>query len=58
MIGWILVSLLHLFIASSMGIFLIYSIVLILSYVALLIQFYPKKSPKIRQDPVIDPPCE
>ena len=57
-LGWIFLSILHLFIASSMGIFLIYSIVLILSYVTLLIRFYPQKSPKIRQDPVIDPSCE
>ena len=54
----ILLSFLHLFPASSMEKFLVHSITLILFYVLLLIRFYPKKSPKVLQDPIIDPPCE
>lgn len=41
--GWILLSILHLHIASSVFTFVIYSIVFLLSYGYFLIRFYPRK---------------
>ena len=43
MAGWILLSILHLLIASSVFTFVIYSIVFLISYGYFLIRFYPRK---------------
>ena len=43
MAGWILLSILHLHVASSVFTFVIYSIIFLLSYGYFLIRFYPRK---------------
>lgn len=43
MAGWILLSILHLHVASSVFTFVVYSIIFLLSYGYFLIRFYPRK---------------